>query len=434
MENSISSDLIRGHIDTIILCTLVVKDKFPNEISQEINEKTEGSYQINQATLYSSLKRLESLKHVTSYWHDADVGGRRKYYHLTEEGKAAIEENSSSWDFSRKIIDRLVHTDPNYVTQISTQNDKQNADYLQNIELQNVKLENQRLLNEITELKNRAPEIQVKTVYVKDPDFGSSESKNFITQQSNAAVSKPVIRTKPVQTAENNDSDIFSINYRDVLGDIINSSKVVFEYPKKEEDTVKHNTISQFVEEQQQEVKLPSNKTYSGQMDYTDLTEKLASEGFKLRVSRQSTRPVSSLQYINKMKFTSVLFVYFIFLIELLMLSFFASDVLGLKLWHYLVIFAVSLVVPFGAYFTLKDNFSKYSSAMHAFKDPLIVASIVLFNCALLDVTMIILFEINLTNVATLFYALIIPIVILIDILFYFVSNYILYNKRVFRV
>ena len=60
MENSISSDLIRGHIDTIILRTVAVVDKNSQEISDEIAEKSDGKYELKQATLYSSLKRLES--------------------------------------------------------------------------------------------------------------------------------------------------------------------------------------------------------------------------------------------------------------------------------------------------------------------------------------------------------------------------------------
>ena len=61
MEKSISSDLIRGHIDTIILHTLLDGNKYAQQISDSIEEKSEKNYVINQATLYSSLKRLENL-------------------------------------------------------------------------------------------------------------------------------------------------------------------------------------------------------------------------------------------------------------------------------------------------------------------------------------------------------------------------------------
>ena len=67
-NNSISSDLIRGHIDTIILKTLLDGDKNGLEICREVEDRTEGKYEIRQATLYSALKRLENSKHLKAYW------------------------------------------------------------------------------------------------------------------------------------------------------------------------------------------------------------------------------------------------------------------------------------------------------------------------------------------------------------------------------
>ena len=43
-NNSISSDLIRGHIDTIILKTLLDGDKNGLEICREVEDRTEGKY------------------------------------------------------------------------------------------------------------------------------------------------------------------------------------------------------------------------------------------------------------------------------------------------------------------------------------------------------------------------------------------------------
>ena len=108
---AISSDLIRGHIDTIILHTLVDGDKFAQQISDFVEEKSENEYKLNQATLYSSLKRLEGLKYVVSYWNDT-VGGRRKYFKLTDLGKNTVENNLSNWSYSRAIIDKLMDCAP----------------------------------------------------------------------------------------------------------------------------------------------------------------------------------------------------------------------------------------------------------------------------------------------------------------------------------
>ena len=57
-KSAISADLIRGHINTIILRTLDERDKYGYEIMNEIEEKSHGQYTLKQPTLYSALKRL----------------------------------------------------------------------------------------------------------------------------------------------------------------------------------------------------------------------------------------------------------------------------------------------------------------------------------------------------------------------------------------
>ena len=101
----INSDLIRGHINTIILRSLYDSDKYGYEIISEIEKKSGGMYSLKQPTLYSALKRLESLKYVTSYYGEYSNGGRRKYFSLTDLGKHITEQNLSEWEFSRTIID-----------------------------------------------------------------------------------------------------------------------------------------------------------------------------------------------------------------------------------------------------------------------------------------------------------------------------------------
>ncbi len=107
-EKSISSDLIRGHINTIILRALYEGDKYGYEIIAEIERKSHGQYSLKQPSLYSALKRLEKDGYVTSYWGGSVAGGRRKYFSLTDEGKAISEQNQSEWEYSRTVIDSLI--------------------------------------------------------------------------------------------------------------------------------------------------------------------------------------------------------------------------------------------------------------------------------------------------------------------------------------
>lgn len=114
-KNNISADLIRGHINTIILRTLYERDKYGYEIIEDIEAKSHGQYTLKQPTLYSALKRLESQGFINAYWkmEEASGGGRRKYYTLTDSGREITERNQSEWEYSRTVIDSLI-SDKNF--------------------------------------------------------------------------------------------------------------------------------------------------------------------------------------------------------------------------------------------------------------------------------------------------------------------------------
>ncbi len=107
-EKSISSDLIRGHINTIILRALYDGDKYGYAIIAEIERKSHGQYSMKQPSLYSALKRLEKDGYISSYWGGSVGGGRRKYFSLTELGKEIAEQNLTEWEYSRTVIDSLI--------------------------------------------------------------------------------------------------------------------------------------------------------------------------------------------------------------------------------------------------------------------------------------------------------------------------------------
>lgn len=108
IDNKISSDLLRGHTDTMILKLLISGDKYGYEISKLIHSTSHGEYELKEATMYSSLKRLENDGAITSYWGDATQGGRRRYYRLTEQGKRIYSENKNNWEYAKRILDQLL--------------------------------------------------------------------------------------------------------------------------------------------------------------------------------------------------------------------------------------------------------------------------------------------------------------------------------------
>jgi PadR family transcriptional regulator PadR len=109
INHEITSDLLRGHTDTIILSLLMSGDKYGYEITKLVQEKSDQVYELKEATMYSSLKRLEASGHIAPYWGDETQGGRRKYYQITQSGKDLYADNKRSWDNAKKILDQLIN-------------------------------------------------------------------------------------------------------------------------------------------------------------------------------------------------------------------------------------------------------------------------------------------------------------------------------------
>ena len=107
-DQAISSDLLRGHTDTIILKLLLDGDKYGYAISKLIYEKSNKVYELKEATMYSTFRRLESGGQISSYWGDETQGGRRKYYQITESGRSLYNKNKRDWDSAREILERLL--------------------------------------------------------------------------------------------------------------------------------------------------------------------------------------------------------------------------------------------------------------------------------------------------------------------------------------
>jgi DNA-binding PadR family transcriptional regulator len=108
MDANIASDLLRGHTDTVVLSILAKGDSYGYEIRKTIIDKVGGSFELKEATLYSSYKRLESGGFITSYWGDETQGGRRRYYRITDTGTEMLRQNKSDWEKTQSLLNKLL--------------------------------------------------------------------------------------------------------------------------------------------------------------------------------------------------------------------------------------------------------------------------------------------------------------------------------------
>jgi len=105
---SITSDLIRGHTETIILAQLYFGDSYGYQINKAIQNISEGEYELKEATLYGAFRRLEQNGYIASYWGNETTGARRRYYKITDEGKKFFHQCCKEWESAKTLIDKLI--------------------------------------------------------------------------------------------------------------------------------------------------------------------------------------------------------------------------------------------------------------------------------------------------------------------------------------
>ncbi len=104
----ISSDVIRGYNDTIILFLLLEKDSYGYEISRSIRQITDEAYIIKETTLYSAFNRLEKNGYLRSFAGTETGGKTRTYYELTPHGHTHYQLKKEEWMVTKKVVDQFI--------------------------------------------------------------------------------------------------------------------------------------------------------------------------------------------------------------------------------------------------------------------------------------------------------------------------------------
>ena len=105
---SISSDVIRGYNDTMILFLLKKSPSYGYEISKNIKALTSEKYIIKETTLYSAFTRMEENGYVESYSQEAENGKRRTYYRITDKGRSYYKDKCDEWHLTKEVIEKFI--------------------------------------------------------------------------------------------------------------------------------------------------------------------------------------------------------------------------------------------------------------------------------------------------------------------------------------
>lgn len=109
---SIAREMRRGSLELVVLHLLSSGEAYGYEIVTKLAERTDGALEVTDGTLYPVLYRLESAGSVTTRWETPQRGVPRKYYRLTEAGRAELERMTREWTAFADAMSRLIRQRP----------------------------------------------------------------------------------------------------------------------------------------------------------------------------------------------------------------------------------------------------------------------------------------------------------------------------------
>ncbi|MVN88496.1 PadR family transcriptional regulator [Deinococcus sp. HMF7620] len=103
-------NLLRGHLDLILLSIIQGRPKYGLEISKEAQDLTGGYFDLRVGSLYPALHRLEKAGFIRGELQQAPRGGTQvKVYALTDRGGHELETRKREFETFSRQLGRLWH-------------------------------------------------------------------------------------------------------------------------------------------------------------------------------------------------------------------------------------------------------------------------------------------------------------------------------------
>lgn len=108
MTNQIlDRELKKGSAELMILALLDARPRHGYDISQIIEQRSEGAVRFKVASLYPLLYRLERRGWIVGTWVEKAGQRRRRYYRLTRDGRKVLAEQRKGWQRFVMAINRI---------------------------------------------------------------------------------------------------------------------------------------------------------------------------------------------------------------------------------------------------------------------------------------------------------------------------------------
>lgn len=93
----IDKDLVAASATPLVLAILAEGESYGYALAKRVRELSGGELEWSDGMLYPLLHRLARLEWVTTTWRTPPSGRRRKYYVITDAGRAALADQRRQW-------------------------------------------------------------------------------------------------------------------------------------------------------------------------------------------------------------------------------------------------------------------------------------------------------------------------------------------------
>jgi PadR family transcriptional regulator, regulatory protein PadR len=90
------AEVLKGHLELLLLACLAARPGHGYALVERLRERSGGTFDLSEGTVYPALYRLERAKLLTSRW--AVAGGRRRrIYSITRAGRHELADQRRDW-------------------------------------------------------------------------------------------------------------------------------------------------------------------------------------------------------------------------------------------------------------------------------------------------------------------------------------------------
>lgn len=104
----INKTLISGSTSMLILSLLSQEDMYGYQMIEELEKKSDKTFQLKAGTLYPLLHGLEKDGYLKSYDGKVESNRPRRYYKITKKGDIHLKEKKKEWTLFSKTVNTVI--------------------------------------------------------------------------------------------------------------------------------------------------------------------------------------------------------------------------------------------------------------------------------------------------------------------------------------